>query len=145
MKKNDYQPPIPRNVALDRLFTGCDNPVLIQSLELAVRNRQPITVTRVPVSLLLPLFLLAEVAREYEAEPLVDEFVMLRETVRIEFEQTPPRFWHPEQFLASAAIFQEAKIVGGRDADYIVNAFKELTGAFNGWEEDRARANRKKK
>lgn len=120
------------NPAIVRLFTGIENPVVAQSLERALRSKLPLRIAVLPPSTFPAVVLLAKLAKEWNEAPIVDDYGMLMDLVKFEFTKTPPGFWHPDSFLVSAIqqYGDETSLADNQAADYIANAYRDLTGAF---------------
>lgn len=122
------------NLAIERLFYG-RNPVLRDSLIHAIKSHEPIQVARLATlpELLSPLVLLSTLAREWKEDDLVDDYSMLIDLTKEQLALAcpPSEFWHPENFLVSSITALQPEIGSLPEADYIGNAYRELTGTFD--------------
>src|SRR6266436_1834466 len=135
------------NPAIEHLFVG-RNPVLREGMILAIRAHETINVVRLAAlpELISPLVLLSTLAREWKEDDLVDDYTLLLDLAEEQFKMNPPAssFWHPENFLVSAITVNHPEIGSLPEAEYIANAYRELTGTFEEKKNDSSRRARKR-
>jgi hypothetical protein len=119
------------NEAVARLLAWTGNPVLEAAFVAAVRSREPIKVDRLPPALFPAAVLLEAIAQEWKEPSIVDDWRFLYEAARAEYNERVPRLKHPESYVVTAILFQNANdIANNPQTEYIGVAYRELTGTF---------------
>lgn len=111
------------NAAVRWLLDPVENPIVEQALEVAVRSRSTLRVALLPPQLWSAAYLLALVAELYNEPDLLDHRAWLGKRLLAQVETSP----------MVRNVIQGAGIETlGTDATRIANAYKDLTGVFDG-------------
>lgn len=117
------------NPAVEQLLSEVENPVVESAFVQALRLHKTLRAAAVPDRLVVPALLLATVAKEWSEHPILDNVLAAAKRVRAWLDTQNPVF---ESHLLLSTIFNGLPLASNPQATYIVNAYKELTGAFKG-------------
>ena len=128
------------NPAVERLLSEVENPVVETAFKQALATGNPVLIEYTPDALVVPILLLQVIAREWGERAVLDKFHIAAGRVRTWLDTHNPVF---ESSLLLNTIFNGLPLATNPQATYVVNAYKELTGAFKGEENETKKHTRK--